>query len=161
MQHCSSTSLYKVCSLFPETLCLLGDQSWFYSCIYKGLCFYVTCNYHYLVLPFTKLLIIISIKCQAFSPVKHILSPRMYVLHGKKCILYLYACTSIHKPLPQLGSTLGQTAFCIHSIFPTPTHWLPLPFLFFKNLLFLLQNTMIEFSHLFLNLSVVKVPVKF
>lgn len=102
-----------------------------------------------LVLPFTKLLIIISIKCQAFSPVKHILSPRMYVLHGRKCILYLYACTSIQKPPPDLGSTLGQTAFCIHSIFSSPTHWLTLPFLFSKISCFLPWNAMVDFSIFF------------
>lgn len=88
-----------------------------------------------LVLPFTKLLIIISIKCQAFSPVKHILSPGMYVLHGRKCILYVCACTSIQKPLPQLGSTLCQTAFCIHIIFSSPMYWLTLSLPFLKNLL--------------------------
>lgn len=107
MQHCCSMSLYKS-ALFPETLCLLGDQSWFYSYIYKGLCFDVTCNYHYLVAPFTKLLIFISIKCQAFSPLKHVLSPRMYILHMQKCILYLYACTSIQNLFLSWGPHLAK-----------------------------------------------------
>lgn len=83
-----------------------------------------------LVLPFTKLLIIISIKCQAFSPVKHILSPRMCVLHGRICILYLYACTSIQNLLLTWGPHLAKQLSA--SILSFLVQLIDLPFPFFS-----------------------------
>lgn len=145
MQHCFSTSLYKS-ALFPETLCLLENQNWFYSCIYKGLCFDVTCNCHYLVLPSTKLLIFISIKCQAFSPVKHILSPRIYVHKSVFCICML---AHQYKTSSSAGAHTWPNNFLHPFSFLVQLTDFSFPFLFSKISCFLLWNTMVEFFHLF------------